>query len=120
MELTIQQRNEQLFATKFSVGSHEHCGCEDCAFYANNIIKNTELVTFLHAMGVDARKADEAWCYNTEDGYKYYLVDFFRLHADREGTFVFGNITMTLFFIPYTEKNELCYGMALDGALKIE
>lgn len=117
--MLIKQLNEQLFAPKFSVGSKEHCGCEDCAFYADYIVKNTELVAFLATMGIDPQKADEAWCYNTENGYKYYTVDFFRIHADVEGTFQFGDMQVSIFYSPYAEADELCYGLAIDGALKI-
>ncbi|MER1985132.1 MAG: hypothetical protein ABS948_04485 [Solibacillus sp.] len=118
--MSIKQLNEVLFAAKYSVGSREHCDCVNCTFYADNIIKNTTLISFLASKGIDPQKPDGAWCYTEENGYKYYSVDFSGLYSDVEGTFSFGKVDIVISPISHASPGQPDYVMDLEGALKID
>lgn len=76
--MNTKQLNEQFYAKRELVGTVDHCLCEDCIFYAEQIMKNNTLVEFLHTKGLDPRKANEVWCYMEKDGYKHYTIDFLK------------------------------------------
>jgi len=57
--MNTKQLNEQFYAKRELVGTVDHCLCEDCIFYAEQIMKNNTLVEFLHTKGLDPRKANE-------------------------------------------------------------
>lgn len=82
--MNTKQLNEQLYANRELAGTAEHCICEDCVFYAEQIMKNDALVSFLLAKGLNPRKADEVWCYMEKDGNKHYTADFFEVYAEKE------------------------------------
>ncbi len=117
--MNTKQLNEQFYAKRALVGTADHCICEDCVFYAEQIMKNDALVEFLHSKGLDPQKADEVWCYMERDGYKYYTVDFFEVHADKEETNTFGNAKVTVCVNTYAEKETLPHTCAIDVVFKI-
>lgn len=110
--------NEQFFRNRELVGTKGHCICEDCVFYAKHIVKNTELVEWLDKRGLDPRKADEVWCYNEEDGFKFYAVDFFEVYADQDEMQHFENTTVSIFFNSYAEKGQLSHACSMEIMLK--
>lgn len=84
--MNTKQLNEQFYEKRELVGTAEHCICEDCVFYAEQIMKNDTLVEFLRNKGLDPRKADVVWCYMERDELKYYTVDFYEVYAHKEET----------------------------------
>lgn len=117
--MNTKQLNEQLYAKRALVGTKAHCICEDCIFYAEQIMKNTPLIEFLHRKGLDPRKANEVWCYMEKDGCKYYTVDFFQVHADQEEKATFGNAKVTIYNSTCAEKETLPYVCTIDVVFKI-
>ena len=117
--MNTKQLNEQLYAKRALAGTKAHCICEDCIFYAEQIMKNTPLIEFLHHKGLDPRKADEVWCYMEKDGCKYYTVDFFQVHAEQEETTTFSNAKVTIYNGSYAEQATLLYVCTIDVVFKI-
>ena len=117
--MNTKQLNEQLYAKRALVGTKAHCICEDCIFYAEQIMKNTPLIEFLHRKGLDPRKANEVWCYMEKDGCKYYTVDFFQVHADQEEKATFGNAKVTIYNSTCAEKETLPYVCTIDVVFTI-
>ena len=64
--------------------------------------------------GLEPLTADEVWCFNEEDGYKYYTVDFFEVYADREETHTFDNVKISITFNTYAQKEQLPYTCSID------
>ena len=117
--MKTKQLNEQFYAKRELVGTAEHCICEDCVFYAEQIIKNDVLVEFLHTKGLNPLKADEVWCYTKKDGYKYFTVDFFEVYADKEETHTLGNAKIAFYVNIYAEKENLPYVCTIDVVFKM-
>ena len=117
--MNLRKQNELIFAGKLSVRDPEHCGCEDCTFYANNIIKHKQFIQFLESLGIDATKADEVWCYNEEHGNKYFSVDFWCVYSELEGTFQFDNVEMTILRLHHAEDSQPTHAISIEAALKI-
>ena len=117
--MNTKRLNEQLYAKRALVGTMEHCICEDCVFYAEQIMKNDALVVFLHHKGLDPRKADEVWCYMEVDGFKHYTVDFFKVYADKEEIHTFGNAKVTIYINNNTEEEIPQYICVIDVVFKI-
>lgn len=116
--MNTKQLNEKFYSKRELAGTANHCECEDCIFYAEQIMSNHELVEFLHSKGLEPRKVDEVWCYKEKDGYKYYTVDFFEMYADKEETRTFGNAKVTIQNNIYA-KEEPSYACTIDLAFKI-
>lgn len=117
--INTKQLNEQFYATRELIGTEGHCICEDCVFYAEQIMKNESLVEFLHTKGLHPLKADEVWCYTEKDGYKHFTVNFFEVFADQEETHTFGNAKISIYENTYAEKENLPHVCAIDVALKM-
>ncbi|MED3799178.1 hypothetical protein P4604_17525 [Lysinibacillus capsici] len=117
--MNTKQLNEQFYAKRELVGTVDHCLCEDCIFYAEQIMKHNTLVEFLHTKGLDPRKANEVWCYMEKDGYKHYTIDFFEVYADKEETHTFGNAKITFYVNIYAEKEQLPYVCTIDAVFKM-
>ncbi|MBX8943092.1 MULTISPECIES: hypothetical protein [Lysinibacillus] len=117
--MNTKQLNEQFYANGELVGTVNHCICEDCIFYAEQIMKNNMLIEFLHSNGLDPRKANEVWCYMEKDGYKHYTIDFFEVYADKEETHTVGNAKITFYVNIYAEKEQLPYGCTIDAIFKM-
>lgn len=114
----IRKQNELVFTTKFSVMELAHCGCEDCIFYAKNIVKHKLLIQFLESFGINATKADEVWCYKEEHGKKYFSVDFWGVYlGELEGTFQFDHIEITILRHPHTNDSQPTHAISFDTAL---
>ena len=117
--MNTKQLNEQFYEKRELVGTADYCICEDCVFYAEQIMKNDSLVEFMHSKGLDPRKADEVWCYREEDGYKYYTVDFFEVYADKEETHIFGSAKITFYEGIDVGKEKLPYVCTIDAVFNI-
>lgn len=117
--MNTKQLNEKFYAKRELVGTAEHCICEDCVFYAEQIMKNAALVKFLNNKGLDPRKADEVWCYMEVDGVKHYTVDFFKVYADKEEIHTFGNAKVTIYINNNTEEEIPQYICVIDVVFKI-
>ena len=117
--MNTKQLNEKFYSKRELAGTTNHCICEDCVFYAEQIMNNDALVEFLHSKGLDPRKADEVWCYLEKGGYKYYTVDFFEVYADKEETYTFRNAKITIQDNIYAEKETSRYACTIDVVFKI-
>ena len=117
--MNTKQLNEKFYSKRALIGTANHCICEDCVLYAEQIMNNDALVEFLHRKGLDPLKADEVWCYNEKNGYKYYTVDFLQLYADQEESHTFGNAKVTIQDKIYAEKESPSYAATIDIVFKI-
>ena len=120
IEMTVQEQNQKIFSTKHSVGDKKHCGCENCLFYAEKIVKNIKLVKFLQSFGVDVQKADEVWCYKEENGYKYFSVDYVNLYSEMEGTYTFDNVIVKIDFMLEVAEGQPTHWIEIEAILEVE
>lgn len=116
--MNTKQLNEQLYANRELAGTAEHCICEDCVFYAEQIMKNDALVSFLLTKGLNPRKADEVWCYMEKDGNKHYTADFFEMYAEKEEMHIYGNVKVTFYINNYAEKEQPPHACTIDVVFK--
>ena len=113
--MNIAQQNKQFYAAKPRIGTAEHCQCDNCQLYASNIVKNKPLVAYLAKLGIDPLKPDEVWCYKEEDGYKYFTVDYFEIHATQSESVTFGNVTVAISRSIYASPEQLPYNLAIEA-----
>ncbi|MEK4386155.1 hypothetical protein MKZ25_10140 [Solibacillus sp. FSL W7-1464] len=112
--MDIKQLNEQLYKNRPQVGSASHCDCKECLFYAEKIMLNEFVVNFLNERGLHPLKADEVWCYKEEDGFKYYLVDFFEVVAMKEQHFDLDNGKLIIASNPFAEIGQYKHALTID------
>lgn len=76
--LVDAQKTKELYESLPLVSDKEHCGCDDCSFYAAVIIHISPAIQqFFQQFGVDPRKEGEIWkAAEYDDGTRLYIVDY--------------------------------------------
>lgn len=112
--MNIAQQNKQFYATKPCLGTSAHCECEDCLFYAAEIMKNKQLIDYLNTLGIDPLKPDEVWCYKKENDYHYFTVDYFEIYATESNRSTFDKATVIISRSLYANAEQLPYNLAIE------
>lgn len=72
------EKTKALYEELPLISDKAHCGCSDCIYYKDAIIKtSTNIQKFFSQFGIDPRKEAEVWrvCRN-DDGTYYYVADY--------------------------------------------
>lgn len=73
------EKTKELYESLPLVSDKEHCGCDDCNFYAEVIVHTSRAIQqFFQQFGVDPRKGKEIWkAAEYDDGNRLYIVDYY-------------------------------------------
>lgn len=72
------EKTKELYESLPLVSDEEHCGCDDCSFYAEAIVHTSPAIQqFFQQFGVDPRKGKEIWkAAEYNDGTRLYIIDY--------------------------------------------
>ncbi|KOS68324.1 hypothetical protein AEA09_06985 [Lysinibacillus contaminans] len=76
--LVDAQKTKELYAPLPLVSDKAHCGCEDCRYYTEAIMRTSAAIQqFLQQFGIDPRREGEIWmAAEYDDGTRLYIVDY--------------------------------------------